>query len=202
MSCHNKWVHFDGTVRHQRSPHHHRVLHQERVDTSGSTVKDHMKKIGFNVPTADFLGEGRDKADDIMEGATVVPQSRVVVPEDDELDEDETVDVAMREIWTVQRGRAGRGRTLPELRWSALGSGVHRTGETTWNSLLRWRRRAPFFALRELLQGANIQVLSFWESQDTALRFAKRNCRAQHVFAKSTRFLVGALRGAPQSVQV
>ena len=33
--------------------------------------------------------------------------------------------------------------------------------------------------------------LSIWESQDTVLRFAKRNCRAQHVFAKSSDFLAG-----------
>ena len=33
--------------------------------------------------------------------------------------------------------------------------------------------------------------LFFWESQDTALRFAKRNCHAQHVSASSTDFLAG-----------
>ena len=34
-------------------------------------------------------------------------------------------------------------------------------------------------------------VLSPWESQDTALRPAKRNCHAQHVFANFTDFLAG-----------
>ena len=47
-----------------------------------------------------------------MEGATVVPKSQVVVPEDDELDEDETVDIVMRENLD---SAAWKGRTWAEL---------------------------------------------------------------------------------------
>ena len=69
-------------------------------------VKDYMQKIGFYVPTVDYLSEGRDEAVVIMEVAFGF------VPEDDELVEDETVDVVMREsldsaVW--------KGRTWAEL---------------------------------------------------------------------------------------
>merc|ERR1719284_347294 len=117
VSCHNKWVHFDGTVPHQTMPFTGSRITIVYFTRRGwirvdPPVKDYMHKIGFNVPTADYLGEGRDEADDIMEGATVVPKSQVVVPEDDELDEDETVDIVMRENLD---SAAWKGRTWAEL---------------------------------------------------------------------------------------